>query len=115
MARDANPVIFVGLDGGDWQLLDQYMARGSMPNLARLVREGASGEVTTEHPPLSPIIWTTMMTGVSPLEHGILDFVQFDPKTAAKEPITQYVRKPGVDYGPPPLDSPIEAQPVVGP
>src|SRR5204863_2285600 len=69
LARGANPVIFVGLDGGDWQLLDEYMAHGSMPNLTRLVQEGASVEVTTEHPPLSPIIWTTMMTGVSPVEH----------------------------------------------
>jgi hypothetical protein len=33
----------------------------------------------------------------------------------AKEPIKQYVRKPGVDYGPPPPDSPVEMQPVVGP
>ena len=34
---------------------------------------------------------------------------------AAKAPIKQYVRKPGVDYGPLPLDSPVEAQPVAGP
>ena len=34
-----------------------------------------------------------MMTGVSPLDHGILDFVQFDPKTGAKEPITSSVRR----------------------
>jgi hypothetical protein len=34
---------------------------------------------------------------------------------AAKEPIKQYVRKPGVDYGPLPADSPIEMQPVAGP
>jgi len=34
---------------------------------------------------------------------------------AAKEPIQQYVRKPGVDYGPLPADSPIEMQPVAGP
>jgi hypothetical protein len=34
---------------------------------------------------------------------------------AAKEPIQQYVRKPGVDYGPQSPDSPVEAQPVVGP
>jgi len=34
---------------------------------------------------------------------------------AAKEPIKQYVRKPGVDYGPPSPDSPVEMQPVVGP
>ena len=64
-----------------------------MPNLARLVREGTSGVLDTIRPPLSPLIWTSMMTGVSPLDHGILDFVQFDPKTGAKEPITSSVRR----------------------
>ena len=31
-------VIFVGLDGGDWELLDRYAGDGTMPNLGRLVR-----------------------------------------------------------------------------
>ena len=92
-AAALRPVIFVGLDGADWQLLDDYIARGSMPNLARLVHEGTSGILDTIRPPLSPIVWTTMMTGVSPLEHGILDFAQFDPKTGAKEPITSSLRR----------------------
>ncbi len=64
-----------------------------MPNLAQLVREGTSGILETIRPPLSPLIWTSMMTGVSPLDHGILDFVQFDPKTGAKEPITSSLRR----------------------
>jgi hypothetical protein len=34
---------------------------------------------------------------------------------AAHEPIAGYVRKPGVDYGPLPPDSPIEPVPVAGP
>ena len=87
------PVIFVGLDGADWQLLDDYISAGTMPNLAQLVREGTSGVLETIRPPLSPLIWTSMMTGVSPLDHGILDFVQFDPKTGAKEPITSSMRR----------------------
>ena len=33
----------------------------------------------------------------------------------ARAPIKQLVRKPGVDYGPPAVDSVIETQPVVGP
>lgn len=93
LARAANPVIFVGLDGADWELLDEYLGRGLMPNLARLVREGASGEVTTDHPPLSPIVWTTMMTGASPVEHQILDFVHFNPASGVKEPITSSERR----------------------
>lgn len=34
-----------------------------------------------------------MVTGTSPLEHGVLDFVQFDPATGAKEPITSSERR----------------------
>lgn len=93
LARAEKPVIFIGLDGGDWQLLDDYISRGLMPNLSRLVREGASGTLTTEHPPLSAILWTTMMTGVSPVEHQVLDFTHFNRVTGKKEPITSTERK----------------------
>lgn len=86
--RQARPVLFVGLDGADWELLDGYMASGVMPQLAALAREGRTGVLTTIHPPLSPLVWTTMMTGTSPLEHGILDFTRRNPETGALEPIT---------------------------
>ena len=87
------PVLFVGWDGADWQLLDTYLAAGTMPNLAALVREGRSGVLSTLHPPLSPLVWTTMMTGVSPVEHGILDFTRFHPVTGEREPITRAERR----------------------
>ncbi|HET7218920.1 MAG TPA: alkaline phosphatase family protein [Vicinamibacterales bacterium] len=87
-SRDGRRVIFVGLDGADWSLLDRYAADGTMPALARLTREGASGTLSTIHPPLSPLIWTTMLTGVSPLEHRILDFLRVNPASGKREPIT---------------------------
>jgi tetratricopeptide (TPR) repeat protein len=87
-ARGAKPVIFVGLDGADWQLIDEYMADGTMPNLKHLADTGAGGVLETDYPPLSPLVWTTMMTGVGPLDHGILDFTRFNPATHEKEPIT---------------------------
>jgi Flp pilus assembly protein TadD len=86
-------VVVVGLDGADWQLLDDYCARGVMPQLARLVREGRSGALHTLVPPLSPLIWTTMVTGRSPLEHRILDFTRFHPVTGQREPITSDERR----------------------
>jgi tetratricopeptide (TPR) repeat protein len=96
-SRAARPVIFVGLDGADWQLLDDYMRNGSMPNLNRLVANGAGGVLETDYPPLSPLVWTTMMTGTGPLDHGILDFTRFNPYTHEKEPITSDERlKPAV-------------------
>jgi predicted AlkP superfamily phosphohydrolase/phosphomutase len=76
---DGHPVLFVGLDGADWNLLDAYAREGRMPNLAALVREGRTGVLTTIQPPLSPLIWTTEMTGVNPLDHGI------DPMVALRE------------------------------
>lgn len=81
-------VIVVGLDAADWQLLDRYMSAGTMPNLARLAREGRTGVLRSFKPHLSPLIWTTMMTGTSPLRHRILDFLRFNPETGEREPIT---------------------------
>ena len=92
-AQPGKGVIFIGLDGADWSLLDGYTARGVMPTLARLVAEGTSGTLQTIHPPLSPLIWTTMMTGVSPLDHRILDFLRVNPVSHQREPITSDERK----------------------
>jgi len=86
-------VIFLGLDGADWTLLDKYAADGTMPALARLTQEGSSGTIKTIHPPLSPLIWTTMMTGVSPLEHRVLDFLRVNPASGKREPITSDERQ----------------------
>src|SRR5262249_35907584 len=91
--RDGRRVIFIGLDGADWSLLDRYVKDGTMPTLARLVREGTSGTATTLHPPLSPLVWTSMLTGVSPLEHRILDFLRVNPATHQREPITSDERR----------------------
>src|ERR1700681_2854207 len=86
-------VLFVGLDGADWQLLDGYMQAGLMPNLAALAKEGRTAVLTTIPPPLSPLVWTTMMTGTSPLDHGILDFTRRNPETGDLEPITSGERR----------------------
>ncbi|HWN44786.1 MAG TPA: hypothetical protein VNW71_21360, partial [Thermoanaerobaculia bacterium] len=42
-AAERRPVLFIGLDGADWQRLDPLMESGAMPNLAALAREGRTG------------------------------------------------------------------------
>src|SRR5580765_7308229 len=81
-------VLFVGLDGADWHYLDQLMAAGLMPNLQQLVHAGRRGPLLPQQPPLSPLVWPTMMTGVSPLEHRNLYFTRFNPISHTLEPIT---------------------------
>ncbi len=86
--QEGRRVVFIGLDGVDWRLLDRLAADGTMPRLAMLARNGDRRTLLTQHPPLSPLLWTTMMTGVSPLEHRILDFTRFDPVSRERVPIT---------------------------
>jgi tetratricopeptide (TPR) repeat protein len=77
-------LVLLGLDGLDWAFLDSRIERGSLPQFARLRNEGLSGPIESLRPVLSPILWTTMATGVGPDRHGVLDFLEID---AAGEPV----------------------------
>ncbi len=86
-------VIVVGWDGADWQLLDPLMAQGVMPNLKALVGEGRAARLETYRPRASPLLWTTLATGLSPLEHGVADFQEWDSVTQALVPISGRSRR----------------------
>ncbi len=83
-----SPVIWLGFDGLDWELLDRLAAQGRMPNWKRLTSEGFSARLTSVVPLISPILWTTAATGVGPDVHRVLDFQEVDPKTGQKVPIS---------------------------
>ena len=72
----AQRALVVGLDGATDKVIAPLVARGELPHLARLAREGAHGSVRPGRPILSPRIWTTYATGHPPEEHGIADWVQ---------------------------------------
>ena len=74
-------VIVLGIDGLDHGLLERFMAEGRLPNFARLAREGDFAPLQTTMPPLSPVAWSTFITGLDPGGHGIFDFVHRDPAT----------------------------------
>lgn len=84
-------VFLIGLDGADWKILDRLEQEQRIPNLARLRREGAWGVLRSESPLLSPVVWTTIATGRSPMDHGIVGFLTVrDGKT---EPVRSDERK----------------------
>ena len=74
-------VIVLGIDGLDHGLLERFMSEGRLPNFARLAREGDFAPLETTMPPLSPVAWSTFITGLDPGGHGIFDFVHRDPAT----------------------------------
>jgi len=56
-------------------VINPLIKSGRLPNLARVVREGASGTLLSMEPSASPSLWTTIATGVGPDRHGIHNFV----------------------------------------
>jgi predicted AlkP superfamily phosphohydrolase/phosphomutase len=69
-----NPVVLIGLDGADWNVIHPLFEQGKLPNLARWVQEGSWGVLETVRPTKSPVIWTSIATGKSMIKHGILDY-----------------------------------------
>lgn len=81
-------MIVVGWDGADWSLLDPLLSRGRMPHLKALLEKGASARLETYRPRASPLLWTTMATGLTPPEHGVVDFQEFDVATGTSLPVS---------------------------
>lgn len=81
MPAAARKVIVIGLDGLEPTIVEPMLARGELPNLARLRAGGGYARCRTTFPAQTPVAWSTFATGVNPGGHGIYDFVRRDPKT----------------------------------
>src|SRR5256885_9420194 len=67
------------------------LSEGKLPNIARLLKGGGRATPMPSTPPLSPIAWASIITGVNPGKHGGYDFAQreagtydFVPNSSAK-------------------------------
>ena len=84
------PLIVIGIDGGEWKVIHRLWAEGKLPNLKRIADRGVATTLHTAYNS-SPVIWTTIATGVSPEVHGITDFVVPTPR--GDVPVSSAVRK----------------------
>ena len=75
------PLIVVGLDGATLDLIRPWVADGTLPHLARLCDRGAWGRLRSTIPPATFPAWTSLVTGVNPGRHGVLDFTERVPGT----------------------------------
>jgi len=67
-------VFLLGIDGATWKVLDRMIALGLMPNTEKLMREGTRGILNSTIPYLTPVAWSSMLTGVKPSKHGIFGY-----------------------------------------
>src|ERR1700680_2831805 len=86
-------VLLVGWDAADWKVMQPLMAAGKLPNVQRLVGNGAAGQIATLHPPLSPMLWTSIATGKRPFKHGIHGFSEPTADGLGVQPVTNLSRK----------------------
>src|SRR5947199_4099684 len=75
MTTERRPqVLFIGLDGATFTVLDPMMERGIMPFLRDFVAAGVRAPLRSTLPPLTPPGWTSLITGKRPGQHGVFDF-----------------------------------------
>jgi predicted AlkP superfamily phosphohydrolase/phosphomutase len=79
-------VLLIGLDGGTFATLDPLMDQGIMPFLKGFVAAGVRATLRSVIPPLTPPGWTSLITGRTPGNHGVMDFFRFE------SPDTHYLR-----------------------
>ena len=88
MNVDRRPtVVLIGLDGATFSVLDPMMRGGVMPFLRDWSAGGVRAVLGSTTHPLTPIAWTTLMTGRLPGNHGVFDFV----RVVSQDPQPSYV------------------------
>lgn len=77
--------LLIGLDGATFSILNPLMEEGVMPRLRELIASGAQAELSSVIPPLTPPAWTSLMTGRSPGNHGVFDFLRFEFRSGGRQ------------------------------
>jgi len=87
-------VVILGFDGMDPEIAESMLAAGRLPNLAKLRKTGSFLPLATSCPAMSPVAWSSFMTGAGPGRHGIFDFLHRDPRTYLPALSSAQIRPP---------------------
>lgn len=73
--------LFIGLDGATFSILDELIKndkgqKAVMPFLASFYQQGTRCILRSTPNPLTPPAWVSLMTGRTPGNHGIFDFIR---------------------------------------
>lgn len=68
-------IFILGIDGGEFRVIDHLSSCGQIPNIDGLMREGTRKSLLSTTPPLTPAAWASFYTGTNPGRHGVIDFL----------------------------------------
>ena len=74
MLSHQKKTLILSIDSGCWAYLDPVLAAGRMPNVARLIESGVRGVLESTMPPITPVAFSSFITGTNPGKHGIFDW-----------------------------------------
>jgi len=67
-------VLVIGVDGATFKIIKPLIRKGRLPNLEKMIEKGVHGVLNSTIPIVSPVAWTSFMTGKNPEKHQIFDF-----------------------------------------
>ncbi len=80
-------VVVLGLDGANTAVISPLVSQGKMPNFAKYLAKAAGGHLDSPVAEgwISASLWTTLVTGFPPPEHGITGFTMPLPNDPTKQ------------------------------
>jgi predicted AlkP superfamily phosphohydrolase/phosphomutase len=102
-ARPKPHVVVIGVNGMELDVIRPLLLKGDMPNLARVIKNGAYGKLRTVNAPNCPRVYSTMFTSTKPEEHGVTGFlvggITANTNMLKQEPIWSILSNNGVSVG----------------
>lgn len=72
----ANPLLILGWDGAERTHIERLCEEGQLPHLQQFLQYGLQSPISSLQPMLSPLLWTSVVTGKRAHDHGLLGFVE---------------------------------------
>ena len=88
MSHSPGKTIVIGLDGATFDLIKPWAAEAYLPNLNKIMQEGAHGDVGSTLPPMTAPAWTAFATGCNPGKHRLYDWIAREPDSYRFTPVT---------------------------
>jgi len=71
MKNEIKPVLAIGIDAGEPDLIERWCREGKLPAIASLMYNGSYSRIKSFADFSSGVSWSTFSTGVNPAKHGI--------------------------------------------
>jgi len=70
------PLVLVGFDGGEWNLINPWIDRGFLPNIKKIKDAGVYTDMISTIPPVTGPALASFFTGLNPDNTGITSFIK---------------------------------------